>query len=415
MLDFSDRAKMAESDDNNVPETHVLAIASHVTSGYVGNTMATFCMQTLGCEVSAIHTVNYSNHVGYKQFTGRASTPTEVASLYTGLQNTHLDTFSMLLTGYSPSASLVHEIGRIGRSCRLRSNTRPGSFFWILDPVMGDNGRIYVAEDTVPAYKSLLKDADCVLPNQFEAELLSGVGIGDWEGLRGAVEGLHGEYQLAHVVVTSVKLPSAGEGEEGTLWVIGSSATKEGKARMFRIQVPALPVFFSGTGDMFAALLTARLREAASQAGVLGEKSWRSPDEVRAEELPLAKAMEKVLASMQAVLKDTARHYNEVLRSLEEGEPLNEGKGEEASKEEDVSRHLKLTRAAEVRVVRNARALREPPNLGQFKAVAVGGGSVVEEKEEWKHGRDDEEVKEAADELGVLKVAPGITGQSHQT
>jgi pyridoxal/pyridoxine/pyridoxamine kinase len=23
--------------------------------------MATFCMQTLGCEVSAIHTVNYSN------------------------------------------------------------------------------------------------------------------------------------------------------------------------------------------------------------------------------------------------------------------------------------------------------------------------------------------------------------------
>lgn len=27
---------------------------------YVGNTMATFCMQTLGCEVSAINTVNYS-------------------------------------------------------------------------------------------------------------------------------------------------------------------------------------------------------------------------------------------------------------------------------------------------------------------------------------------------------------------
>lgn len=29
-------------------------------SRYVGNTMATFCMQTLGCEVSAINTVNYS-------------------------------------------------------------------------------------------------------------------------------------------------------------------------------------------------------------------------------------------------------------------------------------------------------------------------------------------------------------------
>jgi pyridoxine kinase len=35
---------------------------------------------------------------------------------------------------------------------------------------MGDNGKLYVAEDAVPAYKSLIKDADLILPNQFEAE-----------------------------------------------------------------------------------------------------------------------------------------------------------------------------------------------------------------------------------------------------
>lgn len=40
----------------------------------------------------------------------------------------------------------------------------------VLDPVMGDDGRIYVNEDVVPAYKGLLKDADLILPNQFEAE-----------------------------------------------------------------------------------------------------------------------------------------------------------------------------------------------------------------------------------------------------
>ena len=40
----------------------------------------------------------------------------------------------------------------------------------VLDPVMGDEGRIYVNEDVVPAYKSLLRDADLILPNQFEAE-----------------------------------------------------------------------------------------------------------------------------------------------------------------------------------------------------------------------------------------------------
>ena len=35
---------------------------------------------------------------------------------------------------------------------------------------MGDQGRLYVNEDVVPAYKSLLWDADLIVPNQFEAE-----------------------------------------------------------------------------------------------------------------------------------------------------------------------------------------------------------------------------------------------------
>lgn len=39
----------------------------------------------------------------------------------------------------------------------------------VLDPVMGDEGRLYIPEDEVPAYKSLLQDADLILPNQFEA------------------------------------------------------------------------------------------------------------------------------------------------------------------------------------------------------------------------------------------------------
>lgn len=40
----------------------------------------------------------------------------------------------------------------------------------VLDPVMGDEGHLYVQEDVVPVYKNLLRDADLILPNQFEAE-----------------------------------------------------------------------------------------------------------------------------------------------------------------------------------------------------------------------------------------------------
>lgn len=35
---------------------------------------------------------------------------------------------------------------------------------------MGDLGRLYVAEDVVPAYKKAIHHADLILPNQFETE-----------------------------------------------------------------------------------------------------------------------------------------------------------------------------------------------------------------------------------------------------
>lgn len=35
---------------------------------------------------------------------------------------------------------------------------------------MGDQEQLYVSEDVVPVYRRLLRDADLVLPNQFEAE-----------------------------------------------------------------------------------------------------------------------------------------------------------------------------------------------------------------------------------------------------
>ncbi|KAK4498890.1 hypothetical protein PRZ48_009400 [Zasmidium cellare] len=370
--------------DAEVPETHVLAVASHVTAGYVGNTMATFCMQALGCEVSAIHTVNFSNHTAYKTFKGRKTPPEEIAELYTGLKNARLDDFDMLLSGYCPSAGVIEEVGKIGRDAKLRGNTKPGSFFWILDPVMGDNGRIYVAEECVPAYKGLLKDADLILPNQFEAELLSDVKIRDFGSLVQAVEKLHQEYTLPHVLITSVRLPPTAvstpaleeekSGNTGAkLSIVGSTATSEGKPRLFRITVPALPIFFSGTGDMFAALLVARLRQAVQTAGVSNKPSWQSPDDVAGPDLPLAKATEMVLASMHAVLKDTERHYQGVAEGMEGERELNEGKGEEAEREREMGRHLRLTRAAEVRVVRNVGALRSPPGLGRFRAEGVEG------------------------------------------
>jgi pyridoxine kinase len=110
------------------------------------------------------------NHLGYGQAKGTRATAQEITDLYEGLKDSYLDDFQMMLSGYLPGAASVEAVGAIGRGLKYKATMKPGSFFWVLDPVMGDNGKLYVAEDVVPAYKNLVKDADLILPNQFEAE-----------------------------------------------------------------------------------------------------------------------------------------------------------------------------------------------------------------------------------------------------
>lgn len=44
-----------------------------------------------------------------------------------------------------------------------------GSFL-VCDPVMGDWGRLYVAQEIVPLYRNIMRISDVATPNQFEAE-----------------------------------------------------------------------------------------------------------------------------------------------------------------------------------------------------------------------------------------------------
>lgn len=350
-----------------VPETRVLAIASHVVYGYVGNTMATFVMQSLGCEVAALNTVHFSNHTGYRQFRGTRSTAKEIEDLYQGLCQSYLTDFDVMLSGYAPSAAAVEAVGAIGLDLQRKSEGKPGSFFWVLDPVMGDQGKLYVNDDVVPAYKKIIRHADLILPNQFEAEVLSGIKITSLQTLAEAITAIHKTYSIPHVIITSVQLSKVNESVSPTsiapsLTVIGSTTRSDGSPRLFRVDVPAFECFFSGTGDMFAALTVSRLREAVFTAGphLRVTKSWVSPDDVPATELPLAKATEKVLASMHTVLEKTIQARDAELHAAASEDASSET--EDAQKRE----YLRRTKAAEVRIVRNVKFLQLP--IVEFKA-----------------------------------------------
>ena len=123
---------------------------------------------------------------------------------------------------------------------------------------------------------------------------------------------------------------------------------------------------------MFAALTVVRLREAVAEANLSGTKSWISSDDVKATKLPLAKATEKVIGSMHAILVKTEEARDRELEGM--GGPLGVM---EKEKDSDKRLRLRRTKAAEVRVVRCLEDLRFPRI--DWKAKPLTEGENVQE------------------------------------
>lgn len=299
----------------------VLAIASHVVYGYVGNKIATFVLQSHGLDVSPLNTVQFSNHTGYHTWTGDRATAQQISALWDGLKTCGgAEEHELLLTGYIPGAEGVTAVGRIADELRhLRKHH--GGVFWVLDPVMGDSGKLYVAEAVVPVYKSLLPLADCITPNQFEAELLSGVTITDLSSLSLCLATLRKMYAVSIIIISSVVLPS----EPDNLICAASSARS---AECFYIRFKSLPGAFVGTGDMFAALVMAHGYNSLSKEGDGRPK-------------PLERVVRQVLGEMRVVLERTARARDVVLERIS-------GSNEEL---DDKARTIQTMRASELRLV----------------------------------------------------------------
>lgn len=182
-----------------------------------------------------------------------------------------------------------------------------------------------------------------------------------------AIEVIHTKYGVPHIVLTSVSLDNDdnSNGHDGTsspnrktLSVVGSTMTASTrKPRAFKIRFPAIDAYFSGTGDMFAALMVVRMRQAVTAAGALGQTgSWLSPDDVDALDLPLARAAERVLASMHEVLAATCESMKAEVKRAEA----------DIGGDDEKRMHLARSKAAELRLVRHLGSLREP--TVEFKA-----------------------------------------------
>lgn len=147
-------------------------------------------------------------------------------------------TFDGILVGYLGSVQAVEIAEQI-----LGELLAPGGVA-IVDPVMGDHGKLYSGFDEgyVRAVKKLCAKADVLLPNETEARFLSGKN--DAEG--------PGEL-LPALACPCVVLTGVEEGPDA----IGIEIWQRGKLSHYAH--PRIPRNFHGTGDIFAAVFTGAL------------------------------------------------------------------------------------------------------------------------------------------------------------
>ncbi len=154
----------------------VLSIQSWVAHGHVGNAAAVFVLQRLGLEVSAIHTVQFSNHTGYGVWTGNVYAPESIGELVDGIKaRGALELFDAILSGYMGTAGTVEQVVNTVRRVR---ELNPKALY-CCDPVMGDVGRGVFVRPEIPEVMTALAvpAADILTPNQFELELLAGSSV----------------------------------------------------------------------------------------------------------------------------------------------------------------------------------------------------------------------------------------------
>ncbi len=231
--------------------------------GHVGNGAAVLPMQALGIEVVAVPTTLLSNHPLYPTTRGRILDAALVADLLRGVEERGLvEASQAILTGYLGSP----ETGAAVADFIVRAKARNPSLVCVCDPVIGDEGRLFVAEGLIQVFRdSLVPAASVVTPNQFELETLAGRPVRTMETLRTAADALM--LRAQRVVVTGCALDDAPADVIETI-VCGTGSPH-------RIAAKRLPIRPNGAGDLFAALLAAHLvlgasLFAAAEAAVAG-------------------------------------------------------------------------------------------------------------------------------------------------
>ncbi|KAG0227899.1 putative pyridoxal kinase [Actinomortierella wolfii] len=261
----------------------------------------------------------------YPSWTGERANAKQLVELLDGIESNNLDDYSHILTGYIGSAENLTAVSKI--IGRLKSKSDP--FFGIQ----------ITSWDTCKLAIQTFHDAGV------ENVVLTSVALPVKEVEEHAIHAINGGLSDNHSVEDGVKKP--------TLYCVCSSREGDEKqaARIFAISFPTYDGYFTGTGDLFSALLVARLEEALRDNQPSGDHALKDKGLTA-----LARACIKVIGTMNAV----------VLRTYLAQKGLTGGPGFDRTQASAAS----IVKQCELRLIQSKKDI-EHPNVDGVEAIEL--------------------------------------------
>ncbi len=219
----------------------ILTIQDISCFGKCSTTIALPVISAMGVETVILPTAVLSTHTMFKNFTVKDLTD-QLLPIAEHWQSEGVE-FDAIYAGYLGSAEEIDIAKKIFRMFR-----KEGTLVFI-DPVMGDNGRLYArfGEEYVKLNRELCADADVIVPNITEACFMTGNEYKetyDEAYIDGLLDGL-AKLGAKKAVITGVSLSPGKTGVRGL---------DSADGRRFTYQNDRVPASFHGTGDLFASV-----------------------------------------------------------------------------------------------------------------------------------------------------------------
>jgi len=223
----------------------VLLISSLVSSSQVGASASGFCLRRLGIDVAVLPTTLFGRHPGWGAPGGHAVDVKTLSDMWEAISAQNIK-FDAVMSGYMAAKDHIDLAASIIK--RVRADNPRARI--LIDPVKGDDGRLYIPEHRAEAMRErLVPLADILTPNLYELSYLAGSTLDTIDDIITAARAIGPD-----VLVTSVPYKD----QIGALWVSPDKSLYVGHQSFARIP--------NGGGDSLAALFLAHRLSGKSPA-----------------------------------------------------------------------------------------------------------------------------------------------------